>query len=107
MLPMTAAFLILALVSLAYRAKTRRGYQPLALGMLAAMRVVLGKFVLFSDLSLYAGVMLLVGASLWNAGSRPSPTRGTCPAGLPAGPPNNRGRQKVELIMLEKQGKPL
>lgn len=66
LLPLTAVFLILVLATLAWRAKARRGYGPLALGMIAALIVLVGKFQFDSDIATYAGIALLVGASLWN-----------------------------------------
>ena len=48
-------------------AKNRRGYKPFGLGILAAGLVIMGKFILASDRTLYIGVALLVAASLWNA----------------------------------------
>jgi hypothetical protein len=81
LLPLTAVFLVLTLVALGYRARDRRGFAPLALGIVAAMIVLIGKFQLDSDVALYAGVVLLVGASLWNAWPRAA--RGSCPACVP------------------------
>ena len=70
MLPMTVLFLIIVLLSLAYRAKQRRGYQPFILGMLAATIVSIGKFHLASDAAMYFGITLLIAASVWNAWPR-------------------------------------
>ncbi len=67
LLPLTAVFLLLTLGMLAWRARSRRGYRPFVLGALAAAIVLVGKFGLDSDLALYGGITLLVGASLWNA----------------------------------------
>ncbi len=79
LLPLTALFLGVVLVTLAYRAKARRGYRPFVLGMLAAVIVLVGKFHFDSDATLYAGVALLIGASLWNAWPRRNPAA-SCPA---------------------------
>jgi hypothetical protein len=81
LLPLTALFLVLTLAALGYRARDRRGYAPLTLGVFAAMIVLIGKFRLESDAALYAGVALLVGASLWNAW--PKAARGSYPACVP------------------------
>lgn len=70
LLPLTAVFLAAVLVSLAWRAKTRRGYAPLLLGSVAAAIVLIGKFYFDSDNTTYAGVALLVAASLWNTWPR-------------------------------------
>ena len=67
LLPLTAGFLALAVGGLAFRAKKRRGYGPFAVGVVALPIVLLGKFGLESDAALYAGIGLLVAASLWNS----------------------------------------
>ncbi len=65
LLPMTAAFLLLAVAMLAFRARRRRGYGPFALGFIAASFILLGKFSLASNPVLYAGLGLLILASVW------------------------------------------
>ena len=70
LLPLTAAFLVLALGAMAFRADKRRGYGPFLLGMIAASGVLLGKFVWESNATMYGAVGLLVIASLWNSWPR-------------------------------------
>jgi len=70
LLASTAAFLLVAMAALAFGARRRRGFGPLALGLLAAVAVLLGKFAFDSDVATYAGIGLLVLASLWNAWPR-------------------------------------
>lgn len=65
--PLTAAFLGLAVGALAFRARTRRGYGPFAMGLGATIVVLIGKFVLDSDPAMYGGIGFLVTASVWNA----------------------------------------
>lgn len=65
--PLTAVFLAIAVAALGYRARNRHGLGPLTLGLLAAATVLIGKFQLESNVAMYGGVALLVGASLWNA----------------------------------------
>ena len=65
LLPLTMLFLVITLAMLAWR--PRRGYAPLVLGLAASAIVVVGKFFFDSDIATYAGVALLVGASVWNA----------------------------------------
>jgi hypothetical protein len=77
LLPLTATFLVLTVAMLAYRAANRRGYAPFVLGIVASAVVLVGKFVLDSDLALYGGITLLVGASLWNAW--PQRAQASCP----------------------------
>lgn len=67
LLPLTAAFLVLALGALVFRAKQRHGYGPFVLGLVAAVGVMAGKFELESNPGLYSAVGILVIASLWNA----------------------------------------
>ena len=70
LLPLTGAFLVVALSTLAFGAKRRHGYGPLGLGIVASGGVLLGKFVWESTLAMYATVGLLVVASAWNAWPR-------------------------------------
>jgi mercuric ion transport protein len=67
LLPLTVAFLILALAALVFRANRRRGYGPFVLGLVAAGGVLLGKFAFESSFVVYSALGLLVIASLWNA----------------------------------------
>ena len=67
LLPLTIVFLVLALAALAFRATKRRGYGPFLLGLIAAVGVLLGKFLWESNPTIYSAVGVLVGASFWNA----------------------------------------
>jgi len=67
LLPLTAAFLVLALAALVFRANKRRGYGPFVVGLVAGSAVLLGKFAWASNLTMYSALALLVMASLWNA----------------------------------------
>ena len=67
LLPLTAVFLALALGALAARASRRHGHGPFLLGFIAAIGILLGKFVWGSNPTMYGAVGLLVIASLWNA----------------------------------------
>src|SRR5712664_1785968 len=77
LLPLTAAFLFLAMAALAFRAKKRRGYGPFVLGVVAGSAVLLGKFAWESKFTMYGALGLLVVASLWNAW--PLHEAATCP----------------------------
>lgn len=79
LLPITGLFLFVAVASLGYGANNRRGYGPLAVGAAAAALVLTGKFVLQSEPAAYAGLGLLVLASLWNAW--PRRVAACCPSG--------------------------
>ena len=86
LLPVVAGMLGLALLSLAYRAKSRHGYGPFWVGVLAAGIALVGKFALSSNLTLYLGLALLVAASIWNAWRRKAASTGSCPACAPHEP---------------------
>ena len=93
LLPLFAVLGLLALASLAHRARSRRGYGPFGFGTVGLGIALVGKFVLASTPLLYVGLATLVGASLWNSwpqkvcasGSRPKavqPISGNLPKGL-------------------------
>lgn len=67
LLPLTAAFLLLAVAALAFRANKRRGCRPFVLGVIAGIAVLFGKFAWESKFTMYSALGLLVVASLWNA----------------------------------------
>jgi len=79
----TMGLLGIALTSLAYRAKDRRGYRPLALGIVAASLILIEKWCLSSPWLLALGLALLVGASLWNAWPCRATALGSCAACAP------------------------
>lgn len=64
--PTIAILLVITLATLAYRAPSRHGYGPFWLGALGGGAVLIGKFAAASDLALYGGAALLVGAAVWN-----------------------------------------
>ncbi len=63
---LTLAFLAVSLAALAFRARARRGYAPLAAGCIASLVVLIGKFGLGVDAMTYSGIAVLVLASVWN-----------------------------------------
>lgn len=78
--PLTALFLVLAVASLGFRAKSRRGCGPFVLGIVAALMLLVGRFVFASEAAMYGGIALLMGASLWNSWPRRKGRSGSCPA---------------------------
>lgn len=70
LVPFMLVFLALTLALLAYRARSRRGLAPFALGVGGAVIMMGGGFGIGSDVALFAGVALLVSASIWNAWPR-------------------------------------
>ena len=67
LLPATVAFLLMAVAALGFRARARRGYKPLCLGVAASIVIVGAKFTFDNSPAMWAGIGLLVVASLWNA----------------------------------------
>ncbi len=80
LLPLTLFFLIIVVASLAFRARQRRGFKPLLLGLVASVILLIGKFGYDSDGVMYVGLGLLVLASLWNTWPKADAASGTCPA---------------------------
>ena len=66
LVPFTMAFLAISLGTMVYKAKSRRGYGPLFLGLFASAVLMIGKFYFDSDAAMYVGLGILVAASLWN-----------------------------------------
>lgn len=58
--------LSVSLFSLAYKAKTRRGYYPFSVGLLGSVVIIAGKYYELSDYIFYFGAVLLIIASVWN-----------------------------------------
>jgi hypothetical protein len=79
LLPLTGLFLAVAVFALAFRARRRRGHGPFILGAAASAIVLIGKFSFESNLAMYAGLALLVAASLWNSWPRSRPAA-ACPS---------------------------
>ena len=78
LVPFTLVFLAVSLGTMAYRAKSRQGYGPLFLGLVAGAVLMVGKFVYDSDAAMYAGLVILVAAALWN--TWPKTQADGCPA---------------------------
>lgn len=91
----TAGLLGIALASLAYRAKDRRGYMPLAVGVVAVSLIAIEKWWRASPWLLALGLALLVGASLWNAWPRQATILDSCAA---CAPPESEMSPKSALL---------
>ena len=83
LLVLTAITLGMALVSLAYRAPSRKGYGPAVLGAVAVGLTLVGKFALASTPLWHLGIAALVGAALWNAWPQRAAAAGTCASCAP------------------------
>jgi len=85
LMPLTIVSVVVAAAALAYRAKQRRGYKPFLFGLLAGVILLGGKFHFDSDTTMYAGLVLLVLASLWNAWPKARAAGAPCPACITSG----------------------
>jgi len=79
----TAGFLLVSVAALAFRSRERRGIAPAVLGLAAAAAVLIGKFQFESMTAMYAGLAILIAASLWNSWPRRSTE--SCPQCAPSG----------------------
>lgn len=83
LLPISAALLLAALAALAWRAQTRRGYGPFALGVASAVAILMGKFAAGSSTLAYIGIAALLVACVWNAWPRRK-LKAECSACIPS-----------------------
>ena len=79
---LSIAFSLLSVGALVFRASERRGYGPAALGLLAVVLILAGKFGLDSSSLVYIGVGLLLYSSVWN--SFPHRAATSCPKCVPS-----------------------
>ena len=70
LLPLTIVSLLVALWGFTAAAIAHRGYSPLLMSLAAAFALVIGKFFLNSNTLWFAGLALLICASIWNAWPR-------------------------------------
>lgn len=68
--PLTMAFLAVSVGALAHKARRRHGFGPFLLGITAGAMVLVSKFLLDSDGFMYAALVVLIGASVWNSWPR-------------------------------------
>ena len=67
MLPLTAGFLVVALGTMALRAKNRGGYGPFLIGLVAACAILIAKFAWESYPVVYSALGMLIMSSAWDA----------------------------------------
>ena len=79
LLPFPILLLGFALFAFAFRARTRRGYGPFGLATASVGFILTFKFAYVVDPLVYAGLLGLVAASLWNAWPRRERLAGSCP----------------------------
>lgn len=93
---LTVLFLTVAVGSLAFRSSSRHGFGPFGTGLGAAATILAGKFYLESVPATYAGVGLLILASVWNTWPRRVPVA-LCSACIPAEGGETATKQKGEV----------
>jgi hypothetical protein len=98
LLPMTVLFLAVTAFALGFRASRRHGYGPLGVGLIAAAVILTGKFYFDAEQATYAGVGLLVAASVWNSWPRRAVVLPSCcvPAGVDIIRRNLEGEKRHE-----------
>lgn len=74
----TFTLLSVAVLSLSYKARQRRGNGPFYLGLLSSAIMLLGQYRWQSTEMIYVGIAMLIAASIWNAW----PKKGACSACL-------------------------
>lgn len=67
----TIAALGVSVAALGASARRRRRYGPVVAGATAAMAILVGKFVVESEVVVYPGTAVLVASSIWNVWPRP------------------------------------
>jgi hypothetical protein len=97
-LPIAAVLLATALSSLAYRARSRRGYGPLFVGVVGSVVAVMGRFALACDPFLYVGLSVLVAAATWNAWPQKDASPPSCATCAPQGPRREEPERKKESL---------
>jgi mercuric ion transport protein len=85
LLPLTVACLAITALALGCRASRRHGYGPFWMGFAAAAMILTGKFYFDVAQATYAGLGLLIAASVWNSWPRHAVTVPFCSACVPAG----------------------
>jgi hypothetical protein len=76
--PLTAVFLLVAVVALGSRAHRRSGFRPFVVGLGASVVVLVGRFAFESHLAMCAGLGLLHRCIDWN--TWPKRATAACPA---------------------------
>ena len=92
LLPLMAVALVVAVIGLGFGAGKRHGYGPLAVGILSAVLLLVGRFVVVSDAMMYCGGGMLIVASVWNSW----PTKRTAPTAVELRLPCDSLPQSIE-----------
>lgn len=76
--PITAVWLALTVTVVAIRTDRRRGSGSFVLAIAAALSVFAGKFIVESQLMVYAGIASLIVAAVWSSWSRTPMVSASC-----------------------------
>ena len=76
--PLTGMWLALTVGMLAIRTGGRRRYGPVAVGLLAALAVFAGTFIVNDTALIYGGIAALLGAVIWRSWFRRSKSSAPC-----------------------------
>jgi hypothetical protein len=75
--PITALWLALTIAMLTFQRRGKRRYGPAIMGFVAALLLLVGKFVVDSQAMTFAGIIALLGAAAWRSRiQQPVPTEG-------------------------------
>lgn len=76
--PITALWLALTIAMLAFQRRGKRRYGPAIMGFVAALLLLVGKFVVDSQAMTFAGIIALLGAAAWRSRIQQPITTGEC-----------------------------
>jgi mercuric ion transport protein len=77
LMPLSGALLAVALIALGLQIRSK-GYGPFGLGLVSVATILPGKFLVGSNLMTYAGVAVLLVASVWSVAPRRSAASASC-----------------------------
>lgn len=80
LLPLTVLLLVVAIIPLAWKMQQRWGSKPLLTGLAGTALIMFGKFCLGSQPLYYAGIAILLAASIWNIWPVPETSKSGCQA---------------------------
>jgi len=76
--PITTLWLVLTIAMLAFQRRGKRRYGPALIGFVAALLLLIGKFVVDSQLMIFAGIIALLAAAVWRSRIQPQISAEVC-----------------------------
>ena len=83
--PFIIVLLTISVLALGFHAERRHGYLPACVGLTAALVIVIGRFAIGWTLLTYAGIVLLIAASVWNSWPLKYKSSSSCSVCVPTG----------------------